>query len=116
VGTETDGSIVSPSSACGVVGVKPTYGLVSRAGIVPLSLAQDTAGPMATSVADAAALLSVLAAPDPEDSAPDHPGVIDYCASLTPDALEGARIGIWRAASEGADATTEALLETAVNR
>ncbi len=67
VGTETDGSIVSPSSACGVVGIKPTLGLVSRAGIVPLSLAQDTAGPMATSVADAAALLSVLAAADPDD-------------------------------------------------
>src|SRR5215470_480325 len=82
VGTETDGSIVSPSSACGVVGVKPTLGLVSRSGIVPLSLAQDTAGPMATTVADAAALLSVLAVPDPEDSAPDHPGVIDYSASL----------------------------------
>ena len=74
VGTETDGSIVSPSSACGVVGIKPTLGLVSRAGIVPLSLAQDTAGPMATSVADAAALLSVLAAADPDDSAADHPG------------------------------------------
>src|SRR5277367_5610928 len=78
VGTETDGSIVSPSSACGVVGVKPTLGLVSRAGIVPLSLAQDTAGPMATSVADAAALLSVLAAPDPADNATDHPGFIHY--------------------------------------
>ena len=116
IGTETDGSIVSPSSACGVVGVKPTHGLVSRAGIVPLSLAQDTAGPMAASVADAAALLSVLAAPDPADSAPDHPGVIDYSALLSLDALEGARIGVWRAASEGADAASEALLEAAVNR
>jgi len=116
IGTETDGSIVSPSSACGVVGVKPTQGLVSRVGIVPLSLAQDTAGPMATSVADAAALLSVLAVPDPDDSAPDHPGVVNYSALLSPDALEGARIGIWRAASEGADAATEALLEAAVNR
>src|ERR1700742_220124 len=67
VGTETDGSIVSPSSACGGVGIKPTLGLVSRTGIVPLSLAQDTAGPMATTVADAAVLLSVLAAADPED-------------------------------------------------
>ncbi len=63
VGTETDGSIVSPSSACGVVGIKPTAGLVSRTGIVPLSPVQDTAGPMAASVADAAAMLSVLAAP-----------------------------------------------------
>ncbi|HET9079119.1 MAG TPA: amidase [Trebonia sp.] len=114
IGTETDGSIVSPSSACGVVGIKPTLGLVSRTGIVPLSLAQDTAGPMATSVRDAAALLSVLAAPDPDDSAPDHPGVLDYSACLDPAALEGARIGIWRAASEGADAATEALLGKAV--
>jgi amidase len=114
IGTETDGSIVSPSSACGVVGVKPTLGLVSRTGIVPLSLAQDTAGPMANTVADAATLLSVLAAPDPDDSPDDHPGVIDYAAALNAQSLEGARIGIWRAASEGADALTEALLDAAV--
>jgi amidase len=114
VGTETDGSIVSPSSACGVVGMKPTLGLVSREGIVPLSLAQDTAGPMATSVTDAAALLSVLAAADPEDCAPDHPGFIDYLAYLDAAALEGARIGIWRSASAAADAVTEALLDQAV--
>jgi amidase len=115
IGTETDGSIVSPSSACGVVGIKPTLGLVSRSGIVPLSMAQDTAGPMATSVADAAALLSVLAAADPDDSATDHPGFIDYSAFLDPAALEGARIGIWRAASASADAATEALLDDAVD-
>ncbi|MGH3276051.1 MAG: amidase family protein [Streptosporangiaceae bacterium] len=64
VGTETDGSIVSPAGACGVVGIKPTLGLVSRGGIVPISAAQDTAGPMARTVADAAALLSALAGPD----------------------------------------------------
>ncbi len=115
IGTETDGSIVSPSSACGVVGLKPTLGLVSRAGIVPLSLEQDTAGPMATSVADAAALLSVLAAADPDDCAPDHPGVIDYSAFLDPAALEGARIGVWRAVSANADAASEALLDAAVD-
>ena len=116
VGTETDGSIVSPSSACGVVGIKPTLGLVSRAGIVPLSLAQDSAGPMATSVADAAALLSVLAAADPEDRAADHPGdLVDYAAFLDRGALDGARIGVWRAASAGADAATEALLDAAVD-
>ena len=116
VGTETDGSIVSPSSACGVVGVKPTLGLVSRAGIVPLSLEQDSAGPMATSVADAAALLSVLAAADPQDSAADHPGdQVDYAAFLDRGALDGARVGIWRAASAGADAATEALLDAAVD-
>ena len=99
-----------------MVGIKPTLGLVSRAGIVPLSLAQDSAGPMATSVADAAALLSVLAAADPDDSAADHPGdSVDYAAFLDRGALDGARIGVWRAASAGADAATEALLDAAVD-
>ncbi len=117
VGTETDGSIVSPSSACGVVGVKPTAGLVSRTGIVPLSPVQDTAGPMARSVADAAAMLSVLAAADPADPAvsglPAH-GATDYTQFLDPAALEGARIGVWRAASARADAVTRGLLDAAV--
>src|ERR1700683_5412677 len=67
VGTETDGSIVCPASACGIVGLKPTNGLVSRQGIVPISPVQDTAGPMTASVADAAALLGVMAAADPAD-------------------------------------------------
>src|SRR5580698_283003 len=124
VGTETDGSIVSPSSACGVVGIKPTAGLVSRTGIVPLSPVQDTAGPMAVSVADAAVLLTAMAAADSDDLSvlgiadDDHPdrshGGIDYSAFLDPAALEGARIGIWRAASMGADAATAALLDVAV--
>jgi amidase len=117
VGTETDGSIVSPSSACGVVGVKPTAGLVSRTGIVPLSPVQDTAGPMAKSVADAAAMLSVLAAADPDDPAasvlPAH-GATDYTQFLDPAALDGARIGVWRGASARADAATKVLLEEAV--
>src|SRR5216684_8605270 len=69
VGTETDGSILCPASACGIVGLKPTLGLVSRAGIVPISSAQDTAGPMARTVADAAALLNVMAGEDPADPA-----------------------------------------------
>jgi amidase len=69
VGTETDGSVVCPASACGVVGVKPTLGLVSRSGIVPISHLQDTAGPMAATVADAALLLAVLAGADPADPA-----------------------------------------------
>jgi amidase len=119
VGTETDGSIVSPSSACGVVGIKPTAGLVSRTGIVPLSPVQDTAGPMAASVADAAVMLSVLAAPDPDDPAvADLPAQrsTDYTESLDPAALEGARIGVWRAASVRADAATKALLDEAVQR
>jgi len=125
IGTETDGSIVSPSSACGIVGIKPTRGLVSRTGIVPLSLVQDTAGPMAASVADAAVLLSVLAAADPADLAVlkindnDHPersrGSTDYTDFLDPAAIEGARIGIWRSVSAGADAATVALLDTAVD-
>jgi amidase len=124
VGTETDGSIVSPSSACGVVGIKPTAGLVSRTGIVPLSPVQDTAGPMTTSVADAAALLSVLAAADPQDPAVDVPngvservrGDTDYTQFLDPEAIEGARIGVWRAGSAGADAVTVALLDAAVDQ
>ena len=106
VGTETDGSIVSPASACGIVGIKPTAGLVSRTGIVPVSPVQDTAGPMAASVADAAELLSVLAAADPRDPAVDFPadyperslGTVSYASFLDVSALEGARVGIWRAA------------------
>src|ERR1700689_2424783 len=111
VGTETDGSIVAPASACGVVGIKPTAGLVSRTGIVPLSPVQDTAGPMAVSVADAAVLLTAMAAADSDDLSvlgiadDDHPdrshGGIDYSAFLDPAALEGARIGIWRAPPGG---------------
>ena len=124
VGTETDGSIVSPSSACGVVGIKPTAGLVSRTGIVPLSPVQDTAGPMAATVADAAELLSVLAAADPDDPAvsdtPDDPertrDGTDYAQFLDAGAIEGARIGIWRAASARADAATAALLDAAVEQ
>jgi amidase len=119
VGTETDGSIVSPSSACGIVGVKPTAGLVSRAGIVPLSPVQDTAGPMAASVADAAVMLSVLAAVDPADPAvQDRPAhsVADYTGCLDLAALEGARIGVWRGASIRADAATKAVLDGAVHR
>ena len=117
VGTETDGSIVSPASACGVVGMKPTAGLVSRTGIVPLSPVQDTAGPMARSVADAAAMLSVLAAADPLDPASQRSRLpLDYTQFLDPLALEGARIGVWRAASADADAATAVLLEAAVEQ
>jgi amidase len=83
VGTETDGSIVCPASACGVVGIKPTVGLVSGAGIIPISKSQDTAGPMARAVADAALLLGVLAGKD-------------FSSALDPAGLEGARIGVAR--------------------
>jgi amidase len=100
VGTETDGSITCPSKANGLVGIKPTVGLVSRSGIIPISASQDTAGPMARSVADAAALLSVLAGPDPRDPATaraEGRAAPDYTALLDAGALQGARIGVVRA-------------------
>jgi amidase len=96
VGTETDGSITSPSSACSLVGLKPTVGLVSRSGIVPISHTQDTAGPMCRSVADAAALLSVLAGADPRDPATRGARVGDYLRALNANGLQGARIGVAR--------------------
>jgi amidase len=99
VGTETDGSIVCPSSACGLVGVKPTVGLVSRSGIIPISHSQDTAGPMARTVADAAALLGVLSGIDSRDAATaDARGrpATDYSQALDAGALRGARIGVGR--------------------
>ena len=118
VGTETDGSIVCPASACGIVGIKPTLGLVSRSGIVPVSLAQDTAGPMARSVADAAALLTALAGPDPADPAtePAAARARDYTAFLDSSALAGARLGVWRDGSEAASSATAAVLDRALAR
>jgi amidase len=97
IGTETSGSILSPSVANSLVGVKPTVGLVSRTGIVPIAASQDTAGPMARSVRDAAALLTTLTGADPEDPATaGSEGVAgtDYAAGLTKDALRGVRIGV----------------------
>ncbi len=116
VGTETDGSIVSPAAACGVVGIKPTLGLISRSGIVPISAAQDTAGPMAATVADAAELLTAMAAADPGDPATEAAGqhATDYAAFADPGALDGARLGVWRAGSSSADAPTLAVLESAL--
>ena len=118
VGTETDGSIVSPASACGTVGIKPTVGLVSRSGIVPISAAQDTAGPMTRTVADAAALLTVMAGHDRADPATERAAAeaCDYGAFLDPAALAGARLGIWRAGSKDANRTTAAVLDAAVAR
>jgi amidase len=99
IGTETDGSIVCPSSTNGLVGIKPTVGLVSRSGIIPISHSQDTAGPMARTVADAAALLAVLSGPDPRDSATaESRGKVvgSYASVLNPAALKGVRIGVAR--------------------
>ena len=116
IGTETDGSIVSPAGVCGVVGIKPTLGLVSRTGIVPISAAQDTAGPITRTVADAAALLTVIAGPDADDpaTAAAAGNATDYTAFLDPVALAGARIGVWRAGSALADAATVAILDAAL--
>ena len=99
VGTETDGSIVCPASANGIAGIKPTVGLVSRAGIIPISHTQDTAGPMARTVRDAAVLLGVLAGSDARDPATadaDRRGLTDYTPFLDPAGLRGARIGVAR--------------------
>ena len=97
VGSETDGSIVSPSSICGLVGLKPTVGLISRSGIVPIAHSQDTAGPMARSVRDCALLLGGMLGADPRDDAMrDAPAPADYLAALDPNALKGARLGVVR--------------------
>jgi len=100
VGTETDGSIVCPSGANGVVGIKPTLGLWSRAGVVPISADQDTAGPIARNVTDAAVLLGAATGVDPNDAATAAQvgkAFTDYTQFLDPEALKGARIGVWRA-------------------
>jgi amidase len=98
VGTETDGSIISPASVNGLVGIKPTLGLVSRAGIIPIAHSQDTPGPMARSVADAALLLAAMAGTDPRDveTADASIRTADYARALDAKALKGARLGVVR--------------------
>jgi amidase len=99
VGTETDGSIVSPSSYCGIVGIKPTLGLISRSGIIPISASQDTAGPMARTVTDAAILLGALAGYDSRDPITGESrdkAATDYMQFLDANGLRGARIGVAR--------------------
>jgi amidase len=119
LGTETDGSIICPSSACGVVGMKPTVGLLSRAGIIPISHSQDTAGPHARSVADAAILLGALTGVDPRDSATsagDGRFLTDYTTFLDSNGLKGARIGIARKVYFGSDPQVDAIAENAIRR
>jgi amidase len=117
LGTETDGSIASPSSCNGLVGLKPTVGLVSRAGIIPIAHSQDTAGPMARTVTDAAILLGALTGIDQRDLATEKGagrGPADYTSFLEPDGLRGVRLGVARQFFElqpGAKKVAEAALE-----
>jgi amidase len=117
VGTETDGSIVCPAGANGIVGLKPTVGLVSRTGIIPISHTQDTAGPLCRSVADAAALLGAMKGQDHRDpataSSPRHSHA-DYTRFLDPAGLRGARVGVARAKFFGYSGVTDRLAETAL--
>jgi amidase len=115
VGTETDGSIVCPATTCGIVGIKPTVGLVSRAGIIPISHTQDTAGPMARTVADAAALLTALAGTDPRDPATTaaETHAVDFTRFLDPAGLGGRRIGVARNMA-GFHPATDRLLDDAI--
>ena len=98
IGTETDGSITCPAGVNGIVGFKPTVGLVSRTHIVPISHSQDTAGPMTLTVRDAALVMTVIAGSDPADPATAEADArkVDYTAALSPDALKGKRIGVLR--------------------
>ncbi|MEZ2338876.1 amidase [Mucilaginibacter sp. RCC_168] len=117
IGTETDGSIVSPSSVNGLVGIKPTVGLWSRSGIIPISKTQDTAGPMARTVKDAAIVLGVLAGIDAQDSytlASKGKAAADYTKFLDANGLKGKRLGVEKSALEGNPAMV-ALLKDAIN-
>lgn len=115
IGTETDGSIICPASMNGIVGIKPTLGLVSRSGIVPISHNQDTAGPMGRSVADAAALLSVIAGSDPRDPATAEADrhATDYTRFLDPNGLRGKRIGVVRQLA-GNEPNADRVLDAAI--
>ncbi|MDQ3656997.1 MAG: amidase family protein [Chloroflexota bacterium] len=130
LGAEFDGSIIAPAAICGIVGVKPTVGLTSRAGVIPIGFSRDSIGPMARTVEDAAIALSVLAGFDPEDpsrtvgteTSPHamfdeemvpEPGTVDYTTALDPDALRGARVGIcanYQDFDEGSQALFDAVL------
>ncbi len=115
IGTETDGSITCPAAVNGIVGLKPTVGLVSRTGVVPISASQDTAGPMTASVRDAARALAALAGSDPADPATAQADRrrADYAAALDAGALRGKRIGVLRFAA-GYSPATDAVFEQAL--
>ena len=115
VGTETDGSVVCPSNANSLVGIKPTLGLVSRAGIVPIAHSQDTAGPMCRTVTDAAILLGALTGVDPRDTATNAGSgkfFADYTKSLDVNGLKGARIGVHRKAFGFSDAVDKVMKDS----
>jgi len=117
IGTETDGSIVCPSSSNGLAGIKPTVGLVSRSGIIPISHSQDSAGPMCRTVRDAAILLGALTGPDPEDpatAASAGKSQSDYAQYCDPNGLKGARIGVARKYFGFSDAV-DALMEESLD-
>ena len=117
VGTETDGSIICPAQTNGVVGIKPTLGLVSRAGIIPIAHSQDTAGPMARTVSDAAILLGAMAGPDGRDPATKSSmkrGLVDYTPFLDANGLKGARIGVARTLF-GSDKRVAKIMESSLD-
>jgi len=114
VGTETDGSIVSPASVCGLVGLKPTVGLVSRDGVIPISHTQDTPGPMTRTVADAALLLAALAGHDPRDPATARAPALELTAAPSPERLRGARLGVVRASIDAVHPGVAAVIERAL--
>ncbi len=114
IGTETDGSITSPASCTALVGLKPTVGLVSRSGIIPISSTQDTAGPMTRTVSDAAIVLTAIAGPDPADAATAGAKPEDYTKYLDPDALRGARIGVPRTGWFGLNRYMDQIGEAAI--
>lgn len=115
IGTETDGSVTSPAAANSLVGIKPTVGLISRAGIIPISHSQDTAGPMTRTVADAALLLSALAGTDPRDAATaTAPRATDYLAALGDGSLKGMRLGVARKQFTGYHPALDARFEEAL--
>ena len=117
IGTETNGSIVSPAAASGVVGIKPTVGLTSRAGVIPIAHSQDTVGPFARTVADAATALGALTGTDPRDPATiaaEGQAQIDYAQFLDAHGLRGARIGVARELYTGYSEHTDAIFEAAL--